>query len=129
MAQDSLKINLENNQIQETLSKIGITTRLPNGSLKSFNEVMIDLSNMFKKLQSENKTNKKEILNKFYSWNEDGTQSQIYCLERDSLENKIANNNILMKYTCYKLGGIRKSNELYLILTSMRLRKRKNKTQ
>lgn len=116
-------LNLKNKSIQETLSKVGISTLLPNGQMKSFNDVMIELSNMFKIFQAENKSNKKEILNKFYSWNEDGTQSQIYCHERALLENKITNNNILMKYICNKLAGIRKSNELHLILTSMRKRK------
>lgn len=59
-------LNLRDKLVQETLSKINITTILPNGQIKSFNEVMIDLSNIFKKLQADNKSKRKEILDKLY---------------------------------------------------------------
>jgi hypothetical protein len=113
------RVNLENKQVQDTLMKIGITTKLPNGYPKSFSEVMIDLSNIFKNLQAENKMKRKEIIDKFYLKSENGTPYQIHCYERDMLENIIKTNKILMVDVCQKLAGVRNSNKLHVLLNKM----------
>lgn len=117
-----LALVLKEIHVQDVLAKINIVTHLPNGDIRNIDEVLIDISNTFKKFNSEIKKDKKEIVDKYYYFNEDGVQCQIYCHERDVIENSISIKQIIMTDICQKLAGIRKSSELYLILTSMRSR-------
>jgi hypothetical protein len=114
-----LALVLKDIHVQDVLAKINITTHLPNGDLRNINDVLIDISNTFKRFNAENKKDKKEIQDKYTE--DHGTYiSQIYCHERDALENSIRIKQIIMADICQKLAGIRKSNELYKLLTSMR---------
>jgi hypothetical protein len=114
-----LALVLKNINIQNVLAEINITTCLPNGDVRNIDEVLVDISNTFKKFNADNKKDKKVIQDK-YTENHGSYISQIYCHERDILENSIKIKQIIMADICQKLAGVRKSNELYKLLTSMR---------
>jgi hypothetical protein len=111
-----MSINNDFSSIEDALKQINITLKDENNNCKSIDNILIEVIKSFKIMNNQNEKDYKEIKDKYIKEHEDYIE-QIHCYDRDVLENQIKNRNILMLYTCNKLAGIRKGNELYKLLS------------
>jgi sulfur relay (sulfurtransferase) DsrF/TusC family protein len=113
----AMSINKDFSPIEQALKQINVTIKDENNNCKSIDNILSEVLKQFKSMNIQNKQDDKEIHNKYIKEYDDYIE-QIYCHERDLLEDEIKNRNILMLYTCNKLTGIRQGHELYKRLTN-----------
>jgi hypothetical protein len=108
----NMAINNDFSPIEEALKQININIKDENNNLRSLDNILKDIANSFQIINQQNELDNKEIHNKYIKEHDDYIE-QIYCHDRDVLENQIKSRNISMIYTCNKLAGLRKGHEFY----------------